>query len=144
MIISFFFSSCSVACFKIHKCEDKLNATDQFVIDTTPDKVENPEDISYLLEIPDEYIVPTPKLELLKESPELEQLLENHHLRDFLKFAHETYNPSGFMKLAMREPLFVEFADACLKVIHPEKYPKKEPTDQEIIDHIQESIENAD
>ena len=48
------------------------------------------------------------------------------------------------MKLAMREPLFIEFADACLSTIHPENYQKKEPTDQEIVEHIHQAIENAE
>ena len=39
--------------------------------------------------------------------------------RDFLSHVNSTHNPKGFMKIAMREPLFVEFADACLKVVHP-------------------------
>jgi len=29
------------------------------------------------------------------------------------------------MKIAMREPLFIEFADACLKVVHPGKVLKE-------------------
>lgn len=90
-----------------------------------------------MLEIPDEFIVPDHVLELLKESDELKDLLRNQHLRDFLKFAHDTYNPHGFMKVAMNEPLFVEFADACLKVLHPEKYATIEPTDEEIVSHLQ-------
>ena len=47
------------------------------------------------------------------------------------------------MKLAMNEPLFIEFADACLKVIHPEDY-RKELTDQEIVEHIKETIEKSE
>ena len=40
----------------------------------------------------------------------------------------------------MQEPLFVEFADACLKSIHPEEY-SKEYSDQELIENFQEAID---
>jgi len=134
---------CSVKCFQTHECnkEKKLD----FVIDTTPSSsnVEDGLKPTYLLEIPEEFILPLEKLEKLKESQELKQLLENPHLRDFLKYAHDTYNPSGFMKLAMKEPLFVEFSDACLKTIHPEDYRAKEITDQEIVQHISEAMDDA-
>ena len=93
-----------------------------------------------MIEIPDEFLLPKAKLEKLKDSQELKKLLENPHLREFLKHAHETYNPAGFLKLAMQEPLFVEFADACLKSIHPEEY-SKEYSDQELIENFQEAID---
>lgn len=115
------------------------------MIDTTPSSSNVEESIkpTYLLEIPEDHILPAEKLEKLKESQELKQLLENPHLRDFLKYTHDTYNPSGFMKLAMKEPLFVEFSDACLKSIHPENYKPKEVTDQEIVQHISEAMDEA-
>ena len=134
--IIFFSFSCSVSCFKEHRCEKK---DDSFVIDPTPNEVINEQ--SYLLEIPDDYKIPEEVLEQLKYSDEVKSLLTNHNLRDFLQFTHETYNPSGFMKLAMREPLFLEFANACLRAIRPEDYPKIEPTDQEIVDFVKKELE---
>jgi len=132
---------CSVNCFKSHECQE-------YVIDTTGTTKEiivedNTEEKSYLIEVPEDFIIPPEKLEQLKHSEELRNALKNVHLRNFLKFAHETYNTSGFMKLAMNEPLFVEFADACLKVLHPENFAKKEITDQEIVEHIKEAIEET-
>ena len=47
------------------------------------------------------------------------------------------------MKLAMKEPLFVEFSDACLKAINPEDYQSKEISDQQIVEHISEAIDDA-
>lgn len=139
--------SCSVDCFKIHDCQQRRQG---FVIDKPGTSAKsdsfssvNKDSKAYLLEIPEDYIIPDEKLKKLKDSKELKELLENPHLRDFLKFTHDTYNPSGFMKLAMKEPLFVEFADACLKVIHPEDYQRKEISDQEIVEHIAEAIEDA-
>ena len=111
------------------------------MIDTQPSTNVDTEEKSYLLEVPDEFIIPLERLQELQHSEELKNLLQNHHLRKFLKYAHETYNTSGFMKLAMNEPLFIEFADSCLKVIHPEDYAKKELTDQEIVEHITEVIQ---
>ena len=114
--------SCSVNCFKIHDCQKPGGS---FTIATTSDaaKVAVTEE-DYLIEVPEEFLIPSDKLEHLRHSEELKSLLQNPHLRDFLKFAHETYNTSGFMKLAMNEPLFIEFADACLKAIHPEDYQR--------------------
>lgn len=132
---------CSVKCYKEHDCSIK------FVVDATPSAssatIEEELKPTYLLEIPEDFVVPPEKLEKLKESKELKQLLQNPHLRDFLKYTHDTYNPSGFMKLAMKEPLFVEFSDACLKAINPEDYKPKEISDQEIVQHISEAIEDA-
>ena len=130
------FFSCSVTCFKAHECKEIQR--DAFVIDANPDV--KAEEKPYLLEIPDEFLVPDHILELLRHSDELKDLLRNHHLRDFLKFAHETYNPHGFMKVAMNEPLFVEFANACMKVLHPEEYSQKEPTDQEIVSRLSQAL----
>jgi len=133
---------CSVNCFKTHECnKEELD----FVIDTTPNSVAVEDKLkpTYLLEIPEDYILPAEKLEKLKDSEELKQLLQNPHLRDFLKYTHDTYNPSGFMKLAMKEPLFVEFSDACLKAINPEDYQSKEISDQQIVQHISEAIDDA-
>lgn len=131
---------CSVNCFKIHDCQKPGGA---FTIDTTSDAANvavTEED--YLIEVPEEFLIPADKLEQLRHSEELKSLLQNPHLRDFLQFAHETYNTSGFMKLAMNEPLFIEFADACLRAIHPEDY-QKELTDQEIVQHLKETIEKS-
>ena len=60
-------------------------------------------------------------LSQLGKSEELLALLQNRHLREFLLHANSTHNPKGFIIVEMMEPLFVEFADACLKIIHPGK-----------------------
>ena len=44
------------------------------------------------------------------------------------------------MKIAMQEPIFVEFADACLKTIHPEEHKPKELTDEELVGKLQEKL----
>ena len=74
--INKFFSlvSCSVKCYKEHDCSIK------FVVDATPSAssatIEDELIPTYLLEIPEDFVVPPEKLEKLKESIELKQLLQ--------------------------------------------------------------------
>ena len=47
-------------------------------------------------------------------------MLENPHLQDILRHLDASQNPDDDVTNAMHEPLFLEFADACLSVIEPE------------------------
>ncbi|XP_035198953.1 zinc finger HIT domain-containing protein 3 [Oxyura jamaicensis] len=67
--------------------------------------------------------VPLQKLKLLGESEELRGLLLNPHLRQLLLTIDEAEEKSSLMKKYMQEPLFVEFADCCLRIVEP---PEKE------------------
>ncbi|NXX86853.1 ZNHI3 protein, partial [Urocolius indicus] len=67
--------------------------------------------------------VPLQKLELLGESEELKTLLLNPHLRQLLLTVDQAEDKSSLMKKYMQEPLFVEFADCCLRIVEP---PEKE------------------
>ena len=60
------------------------------------------------------------KLEELCESEALKALLHNNHLREYLIQLTKSSTPARSMEQAMREPLFLEFADECLKVVEPE------------------------
>ena len=73
----------------------------------------------------------------------MKNLLENAHLRDYLTHINTTHNPEGFMRLAMKEPLFIEFADACMKVLHPSS-GSKELSDEQITNIVKEAIEGED
>lgn len=53
------------------------------------------------------------------QSEELKDILKNPHLRDLLEKIDKSEKPDAIMQKAMLEPLFVEFADACLKVVEP-------------------------
>lgn len=64
--------------------------------------------------------VPLEKLELLKGSKNLRKILENRHVRDMLTAIDKSQNATEAMKAAMLEPIFVEFADECLKIVEPE------------------------
>ncbi|XP_066835843.1 zinc finger HIT domain-containing protein 3 isoform X2 [Anser cygnoides] len=57
------------------------------------------------------------------ESEELRGLLLNPHLRQLLLTIDEAEEKSSLMKKYMQEPLFVEFADCCLRIVEP---PEKE------------------
>ena len=77
----------------------------------------------------------------LQNSAQLKHLLTNTHLRDYLSYINSLDFPRGFIRLAMQEPIFVEFADACLKAIHPEDNEPKEVTDEEVIKRLQEKLD---
>ena len=40
----------------------------------------------------------------------------------------------------MQEPIFVEFADACLKAIHPEEHKSTVLTDEEVVSKLKQKI----
>ncbi|KAJ3645525.1 hypothetical protein Zmor_023173 [Zophobas morio] len=63
--------------------------------------------------------VPLEKLMLLKDDENLKCILSNPHLRDLLVTINNSKEPEKTMQMAMQEPLFVEFADACLRVVEP-------------------------
>ena len=74
------------------------------------------------------------------ENPLVLELLGNRHLRDYLTLLNGKDYPKGLLKNAMQEPLFLEFANACLKAIHPDQNAPQ-ITDEEIVQKIQESME---
>lgn len=56
---------------------------------------------------------------ILGQSKELKEILKNPHLRVMLENIDKSDKPDEIMQKAMLEPLFVEFADECLKVVEP-------------------------
>lgn len=59
-------------------------------------------------------------MNLLSDNYEpLRQLLYNPHLRSLLQQIDVAHNASLTMTAAMQEPLFTEFANACLQVVEP-------------------------
>ncbi|KZC14406.1 hypothetical protein WN55_06870 [Dufourea novaeangliae] len=58
-------------------------------------------------------------LEQLDYSEELKNCLRNLHLRDIMSAVLTDQNPTEAIALAMTEPIFVEMADVCLKVVEP-------------------------
>lgn len=70
-------------------------------------------------EFPTEDTVPVQKLQQLCDSKELMKCLQNSHLRDIMRVIVDSPNPTEAIASAMREPIFVEMADACLKIVEP-------------------------
>ncbi|XP_026512254.1 zinc finger HIT domain-containing protein 3 isoform X1 [Terrapene carolina triunguis] len=126
---------CSVPCYKKHK-EQCIAKQDQVVktliTDTSslfrrvkPGQGEGSHwSVDDILTEDDEVDrVPLQKLKLLGESKELRSLLLNPHLQQLLLTVDQAKEKDSLMKTYMQEPLFVEFADRCLRVIEP---PEKE------------------
>jgi len=133
---------CCLDCYKVHKKELCKNRQEEigFEINKEPSAQTAGLDEKTLLidEIAEENILGLETLENLGDNEEVRRLLANPHLRDYLGLLNSKDYPRGLLKNAMQEPLFIEFANACLKAIHPED--NREITDEEILQKIQESI----
>ncbi|KAA0200320.1 Zinc finger HIT domain-containing protein 3 [Fasciolopsis buskii] len=115
-------ASCSLTCYKEHKvsrCSVVTVSQDQLPSNELHVPAEST--VAQLLELETtaDY-VPIRKLELLKQSEQLKMLLKNPHLRSYLTKLNDSLRPDLSMSAALREPLFVEFADECLRVINSE------------------------
>uniref|UniRef100_W8BIK4 Zinc finger HIT domain-containing protein 3 n=1 Tax=Ceratitis capitata TaxID=7213 RepID=W8BIK4_CERCA len=107
---------CSLSCYKEHQkatCEQKP------VENETPEASQNQEPTLHE-PFRTEDTVPRNKLELLKDCRGLHGLLYNPHLRNLLNEIDVAPNAWKAINAAMQEPLFLEFADECLKVIEPQ------------------------
>ncbi|XP_035896739.1 zinc finger HIT domain-containing protein 3-like [Anopheles stephensi] len=113
---------CSVVCYKKHQeqpCEPPASA------DAVPG---GPEALIREDRVPKKIIlfstidtVPVEKLELLGQSEHLKNMLYNPHLRQLLTEIDNARDGMNAVKVAMMEPLFVEFADECLRLVEPEE-----------------------
>ncbi|CDS39744.1 Zinc finger HIT domain containing protein 3 [Echinococcus multilocularis] len=109
--------NCSLNCYKAHKSVcvqphgEKTEEQPQTEIPLVP--LDLGDDCS-------DYI-PTRLLEKLRTSERLKELLSNRHLRDYLVNLDNSRHPAKAIEKAMREPLFVEFADECLRLINQEE-----------------------
>lgn len=105
--------SCSANCCQLHKnseCEPPTLAP-------SSEQLESKNSEKY--EFPTEDTVPLEKLELLETSQDIKQCLQNPHVRDIIKEIFDHPRPQEMIDIAMREPIFLELADACLKLIEP-------------------------
>lgn len=57
---------------------------------------------------------------ILENSDRLRELLHNPYLREYLLQIDKSPNAWKAMKIAMLEPLFVEFANECLNIVEPD------------------------
>ncbi|XP_074118122.1 zinc finger HIT domain-containing protein 3 [Sminthopsis crassicaudata] len=124
---------CSVPCYKKHKeqCVSKSSPVVQNGDSGShPVKTKFLEDkgkdwsVADILDSDDEKDrVSIQKLRDLGDSKELRNLLTNPHLRQLLVSIDQADDKETLMKSHMQEPLFVEFADCCLRIVDP---PEKE------------------
>lgn len=54
---------------------------------------------------------------MLDSNKEIQSILQNPHVRDILLEIDKSKDAAAIMEKAMKEPIFVEFADACLKTV---------------------------
>ncbi|XP_032683908.1 zinc finger HIT domain-containing protein 3 [Odontomachus brunneus] len=108
---------CSCTCYKKHKdqaCEPRNEAEKSASLKNPQEPVSNIKQ-KYLFPTMD--TVPIEKLERLRHSNELKQCLANPHVRTMIKDVATSHDPTSAIHKAMREPIFVEFADICLKIV---------------------------
>ncbi|XP_012273180.1 zinc finger HIT domain-containing protein 3 [Orussus abietinus] len=103
---------CSLGCCKTHKsrgCERRV-----------PDMAEHQSEAPLMeYKFPTEDTVPVEKLFSLRQSEEVKHCLKNPHVRNIIKEVLKHQNPTDAIAEAMVEPIFVELADACLKIVEP-------------------------
>lgn len=90
----------------------------------TKTPVENPDDgddsiADFLNSDEEEDRVSVQNLKNLEESAALRSLLLNPHLRELMVSLDQGDNKAKLMRACMQEPLFVEFADCCLRIVEP-------------------------
>lgn len=100
-------------CYKAHKEIGKCEAIqqpedDETIEDRLPAKI----NVFTTVET-----VPQERLQELAKSVAIKEMLKNPHLKNFLQEINSAPNPWNAMKLAMMEPLFIEFADECLRAV---------------------------
>ncbi|XP_057630040.1 zinc finger HIT domain-containing protein 3 [Chionomys nivalis] len=118
---------CSVACFQKHKeqCSPETRPVEnrRTVAPVTTrsegDKDDDSSVADFLNSDEEEDRVSLQKLRNLGESAALRSLLLNPHLRQLMVNLDQSDNKAKLMKACMQEPLFVEFADCCLKIVEP-------------------------
>ncbi|XP_075417586.1 zinc finger HIT domain-containing protein 3 [Tenrec ecaudatus] len=120
---------CSVTCFRTHKeqCNSETHPTKKKRNSSFPTKttkpVENQDDESsvadFLNSDEEEDRVSLQILKTLGDSAPLRSLLLNPHLRQLMVSLDQGEDKAELMRACMQEPLFVEFADCCLKAVAP-------------------------
>lgn len=105
--------SCSVTCCRKHKdvCVKKSEFQNDEVIEN---KISTTQ---YNFHTED--TVAMEKLEELRYSDEIKTCLKNPQVRDIIRGVLSSPNSTVAIAKAMTEPIFVELADACLKIVEP-------------------------
>ncbi|XDC79094.1 hypothetical protein R6Z07F_010267 [Ovis aries] len=121
---------CSLPCFRKHKeqCKPAAGPVEKKIRSAltakTQKPVENEDDgddsvADFLNSDEEEDRVSLQNLKNLGESAALRSLLLNPHLRRLMVDLDQAGDKAELMRACMREPLFVEFADCCLRIVEP-------------------------
>ncbi|KAH8413754.1 hypothetical protein KR222_007375 [Zaprionus bogoriensis] len=110
---------CSVICYRAHRdtpqCAELASARE--TAGTARDAAA--EEPTVYAPFSTDDTVPLAQLQKLNNCQPLHQLLYNPHLRALLQQIDVAHNANLTMTAAMQEPLFVEFANACLQAVEP-------------------------
>ncbi|XP_059004444.1 zinc finger HIT domain-containing protein 3 isoform X1 [Mustela lutreola] len=122
---------CSVTCFRKHKeqcnpetrpAEKKIrSAVTAKTVKPTENKDDDDSVADFLNSDEEEDRVSLQNLKNLGESAALRSLLLNPHLRQLMVSLDQGDNKAKLMRACMQEPLFVEFADCCLRIVEPSR-----------------------
>uniref|UniRef100_A0A0A9XE79 Zinc finger HIT domain-containing protein 3 n=1 Tax=Lygus hesperus TaxID=30085 RepID=A0A0A9XE79_LYGHE len=109
---------CSVQCCKEHKLtnctkSEKISHEGSSISDAGAAVVQQRP--KYIYETED--TVAIERLERLKDSRKLREMLGNPHLRQMLETIDRSGDAAALIGEAMKEPIFTEMADECLRVI---------------------------
>ncbi|XP_017839848.1 zinc finger HIT domain-containing protein 3 [Drosophila busckii] len=109
---------CSVNCYKTHKESPECARTLAKEQPGQLDKAVAEEPTIYPPFSTEDTLTPA-QLEQLGNNGTLRDLLCNPHLRSLLQQIDVSHNAQLAMTAAMQEPLFIEFANACLQEVEP-------------------------
>ncbi|RZC32731.1 zf-HIT domain containing protein [Asbolus verrucosus] len=109
---------CSVVCCKKHR-EDDCDVWVKHDVKTPPQSPASTSTEQSRPKYTSADTVPLERLQLLRGDENLKNILCNPHLRELLITINSSKEPEKIMQMAMQEPLFVEFADVCMKVVEP-------------------------
>ncbi|XP_031630833.1 zinc finger HIT domain-containing protein 3 [Contarinia nasturtii] len=104
---------CCFDCFKKHKFSDCASGKIVF------EKYQTTQLRKHKIQFTTEDEVDPEKLTLLRNNEALKNLLTNPHLREYLCALDSSENAHKAMKFAMLEPLFIEFANECMRIVEP-------------------------
>jgi len=108
---------CSLPCFRQHKgvCEDKQTASQTSQLDSVPQPKGSSRTSTECTDSED--FVPIDRLTKLEGNVHLASMLSNPHLQDVIREVNSARNTELCLNNAMKEPLFLEFAEECLRVV---------------------------
>ncbi|XP_034476612.1 zinc finger HIT domain-containing protein 3 [Drosophila innubila] len=114
---------CSLCCYQKHKestqCEEVARSQETTRHQQLGKLAPEEEEPTVYAPFSTEDTIQPALLQKLDNYEPLRELLYNPHLRSLLQQIDVAHNANLTMTAAMQEPLFIEFANACLQVVEP-------------------------